>query len=188
MRKSILFIFAGFAFAFLSCCDKDKPNPNPIPETQSEYTLQFKSSKIEEFKQIGTDKNAHDIAPDKIKEHWGERVANNTPVELHFKKDSLHIVNPNNFILKYKIQWQGDVLYLHNKVADTWRYAGEKTATNQFSLNIGFYSIVSKTEKRVLQVIGQDYALKTYSELGNYPESTTLWLKVRMLFEKNSSK
>lgn len=51
MRKSIFIYFAGFAFAFLSCCDKDKPNPNPIPETQSEYTLQFKSSKIEEFKQ-----------------------------------------------------------------------------------------------------------------------------------------
>lgn len=196
MKKNNLFILlAGFAIALLSCCDKDKPTPLtppdlpdlpdlPVPEVKTEYTLELKSSEIVEFNQIDVDKNQQDIPKNKLKEYWGKRIANNTPVELQFKKDSLQIVKPNDVVEKYKIEWRGDDLYLYHSPTDTWRYCGKKHGEKHFLLSTGFCKISGKNKTRSLQIMRQEYALKARSELGNYPQSTIVWLKMHFLFDE----
>lgn len=193
MKKNSLFILlAGFAIALLSCCDKDKPTPLtppdlpvlPVPEVKSEYSFNLKSSEIMEFNQIDADKNQRDIPKGKLKEYWGKRIANSTPVELQFKKDSLQIVKPNDVVEKYKIEWRGDDLYLYNSPTDTWLYCGKQNGKKQFLLNTGFCKISGKNKTRSLQIMRQEYALKAQSELGNYPQSTIVWLKMYFLFDE----
>ncbi|MDO5664530.1 MAG: hypothetical protein Q4G63_04625 [Bacteroidia bacterium] len=181
MRNLILPLFISLSVILISCC---KEKNSPTPEKKTEYTLKFISSEIMEFKEITTDNKTKDISSDKVKDYFGERIEFTTLTELQFKKDSLYIIKPNDIVEKYKIQWKNNELYLYNKSSDTWRYCGKKTTNSQFSLNTGFYSIMSKTEKRELQVLGQDYALKSYSELSNYPNSLTIWLKTHTLFEQ----
>lgn len=164
--------------------NKSKQTAQVKVTVSSEKTLKLVSSNVEEFKKLVAGQNAQDIPADKIKDHWGERVADNTPAELQFKEDSLYIVKPNGIIEKYKTEWREQELYLYNKPSDTWRYCGKKIANNQFSLNTGFYSIVSKTEKRILRLMGQDYALKTYSDIPNQPNSSGIWLKITHVFAK----
>lgn len=150
----------------------------------SEKTMKFVALKVVEFKQIKDGNNMQNISQEKLKEYWGERITDNIPLELQLKKDSVYIVKPNDIVEKYKTEWRGDELFLYNQYSNSWRYCGVKTPDNGFTLNIGFYAIDSKTERRSLLLLGQDYAYKNYPEIGNYPNARTIWTKINVQFNK----
>lgn len=152
-------------------------------EVSSEKKMTFVSTTIEESKQIINGKT-QEIPSDKTKEFWGDRMLNNMPIELQFKKDSLYIVKPNEWIEKYKTEWRGEELFLYNSNLDTWQYCGIRTKNKEFLLNMGFYSIESKTEQRTLRLIGQGYSFQNYTEIGNFPNASIMWTKISFLFKK----
>lgn len=149
----------------------------------SEKTMKFVALKVIELKATKDGNNLQDIPHEKLKEYWGKRIVDNTPLELRLKQDSMCVFKPNDVVEKYKIDWRGDELFLYNQYSDSWRYCGVKTRDNGFTLNIGFYVIDSKTERRSLLLVGQDYAYKKHLEIGNYPNAGIIWTKVNVQFQ-----
>lgn len=185
-----LLIIQGL-FVFMSCSDDKTDDANKPEEPQiTSYTLRFKSSEIVEFKQMQSKQNVGDIPFTDSEKYFGKRIQLNTPTELSFKDDSLFITKPNELKEFYKVKWQSNDLFLFDDTSNEWKYCGTKDQKGRFLLNTGFYIQKSKDKQRTLTVLGQEYSLKSYSELLTFLAenessltSSIMWLKKQYIFE-----
>lgn len=178
MKKHITILLV-ILVGILACNEENK---SCCPTSEEEKTMTLASTTIVEFRQFDG-RTTQDLSSDKVKEYWGNRITDNTPTELQFKKDSLYIVKPNLRVEKYKSTWRGEELYLYNDTSESWRYCGVKTKDNGFVLNMGFYAIDSKNEKRTLRLVGQDYSLRNHSQVGDFGSGSIVWTNVNFLFK-----
>ena len=78
-------------------------------------------------------------------------------------------------------------VFLYNDLSDTWEYCGTREDKNSFTLNIGFYIQERVNNQRTLYAIGQEYSLKSFSDLMEYIGkdglSSVIWLKQQIVFE-----
>ncbi|WP_278833944.1 hypothetical protein [Porphyromonas cangingivalis] len=179
MKKRITTLLV-LMIGLLACSEENKKEVSPSVEEESLMT--FASAKVLEFRAF-TNGKAQDLSLDMMKEYWGERITDNTPTELQFKKDSVYIIKPNQRIEKYKSSWRGQELFLYNDKSETWHYCGAKTKDSGFILNTGFYAMESKNEKRTLRLIGHAYSLRNHNEVGNFGKPSMVWTSMNFLFK-----
>lgn len=185
--KIICAIFLLGLLTFTSCSE-DSPQPEP-PVSGNTYTLKFKSNKVVEMKQKQTGQEVQNIPVGDSDKYFGKRIQLSRPEELQFKGDSLSIIKVNGVIERFKIKWQDNELYLHNSLSEKWEYCGKKEG-NYFTFNTGFYIQKCRNDQRSLAFMGQEYSLRTFSDLADYVNENskesvqeTIWLKMEYNFE-----
>lgn len=195
MNKSCCICFKAIVIAgilaFASCSDKPQLEPEPSPDFVTSYTLTFKSLEILEFKQISSQQIVEDIPMADVNLYFGNRIQLVRPNELLFKNDSLTIVRENAPIEKYKVEWRDDALFMYNEYVDKWEYCGVKAKDDAFLLNTGFFIERRVSQQRSLTVVGQEYFLKSYTDMvSNRAEQgesqPMIWLRVQYLFHKSN--
>lgn len=175
----------------LSSCVDDTNKPEELTTAKDSETskvvtskLVLKSTEIKEFKL-----DNQEVAATESSKYFGRRIQLNTPTELLFKNDSIFISKGESLTEAFKTKWQDKELYLYDDASQTWSYCGKKGDKSGFILNTGFYIKKTKDKLHTLNIIGQEYSLRTYTDLTNYlGEGTTstssiTWLRTESLFE-----
>ena len=174
------------ALAFTSCTNND-PQPEPPAPTGELYTLKYKSQEILELKQMKTEQEVQNLPVEESSKYFGKRLSLTSPTELQLKDDSLFIIKNYGITEKYKMKSHNNEVFLYNDLSDTWEYCGTREDKNSFTLNIGFYIQERVNNQRTLYAIGQEYSLKSFSDLMEYIGkdglSSVIWLKQQIVFE-----
>ena len=119
--------------------------------------------------------------------YFGKRLSLTSPTELQLKDDSLFIIKSYGITEKYKMKSHNNEVFLYNDLSDVWEYCGTREDKNSFTLNIGFYIQERVNNQRTLHAAGQEYSLKSFSDLMEYVGkdglSSVIWLKQQIVFE-----
>lgn len=172
----------------LVACNNDEPEPEPEPPVSpTVITMKMKSQEVAEFKEKQAGQALKDLPVEKVNEYFGKRVELCCPTELQVKDDSLYMVKPGGIIEKYKMQWLNGDLMLYNDQSAGWEFCGKREGDNKIALNIGFYMQKIRSEQRTLSIMGQEYALKSFSDIsdliGNDENASVVWLHQQIVFE-----
>ena len=173
-------------FAFTSCTNDD-PQPEPPASTGELYTLKYKSQEILELKQMQAGQEVQNLPVEESNKYFGKRLSLTSPTELQLKDDSLFIIKSYGITEKYKMKSHNNEVFLYNDLSDAWEYCGTRDDKNSFTLNIGFYIQERINSQRTLHAMGQEYSLKSFSDLMEYVGkdglSSVIWLKQQIVFE-----
>ena len=185
-NKMLHFTLLIGVFAFASCTNDD-PQPEPPAPNGELYTLKYKSQEILELKQMKAGQEVQNLPVEESNKYFGKRLSLTSPTELQLKDDSIFIIKNYGITEKYKMKSHNNEVFLYNDLSDVWEYCGTREDKNSFTLNIGFYIQDRVNIQRILHTAGQEYSLKSFSDLMEYVGkdglSSVIWLKQQIVFE-----